>query len=732
MTSILDQKKNTYLETFFNIYNYFCLHEFDKKEWNIISDRMFLSTSSNNLLTIFLYCIDQIDLSESFYFQDKIPNIDLPENDRIEYIFSLLLNLNEKEKKKKDIDRLKKNKEHIQWNDILHLSKIYDISIFNYNNMEETWESVEPSEHISTNFFFLYQQKDGLFYRMFPILCPKRFEKYIPLNESKDSSLPLKNFFHDSKKTIEFFQKIVKTYCFEPPTEKNWYIIPSETNKQSPLECFLLASYSFDIPFMDSPSSFSSLEKNLISLKNTILHHKQFFLSQNELHHEQQRLLNNNILEDDLKLLCDRNAIWCFIFHEEKPSNPFQEKNGYWDFKFYKKDFRHILFFLHKNKHEYHLINPKHILSERIPNRKKSFYQKLKEDFKNKEQEENSHENQIKRYHQKMTQKIAFTEKIIDFMETKPKFISIPSLKYKTLLEILQKIDTTKSDINIQHFSSSGKNAFYSNNFSSEIDKIIETQNEKNTIIFFDPTYNFIIKRKEINNSPSEKIIFFYKKTPFFEPSDKWNKNEFEYVSFPKPPSDLESKIESIPHGISSQIEKTTTYDTMKVKDLISLCREKNIPLKSYKKEFLIEKLKENQKKSSSSSTEKKSSSTEKIVITNNTSHRIQCKILYRNSEKYPVSLTLSILKGSSSSFNIKNKEEDKKIKCKIESIEIEGNLPKKIVEEDLYKNHKEKILSLNVNEKEGNYNLVKNEKEKKTKKKISAIDKLKKVLKKK
>ena len=58
---------------------------------------------------------------------------------------------------------------------------------------------------------------------------------------------------------------------------------------------------------------------------------------------------------------------------------------------------------------------------------------------------------------------------------------------------------------------------------------------------------------------------------------------------------DKKSSQKSIPKEKSSQKKQYINYS---VKDLISLCRERKIPLKSYKKDFMIQKLQKSSEKS--------------------------------------------------------------------------------------------------------------------------------------
>ena len=637
---LIEKKKGEFIELSFKTYNTYCLKEFKRDEWNIMSNEMFYNEC--NILEHFLYFLDSFD--EPIL---TAPNYNLPLEIRIQHLKEMIKQYYKEKNEFDEIKRIDKHSCTITIQDISILGFQLNIWIYIYKNTENSW--VSPSIKNTTlkprKIIFLYQQKEEDYFIMFPKKIENTLNEYIEPKPEEWNKF--KSFLTVDPKVIKFYQKIIKSFCFIPPFEKEWNFIPI----QSLTEGILTFFHSMKIRPWDIPNLNLKWDDQVDSLREIIKHdYKLSFeskiIEKDEYLRRIYRLDNKIIEENDIKILLGRNGIWYFTFLEKPSDSPFQLYNGYWDIPEYHYFPRGVIFFFKNLEGKYSLISPRKETIPEVISIKESRYNLLKEKFKKETKEENEQEedelmlmeeDNIYTWKKEVWNLFQYINQFIrknyrSFEEEKYK-----DKKYKDLLKSLHNIKN-----NIDNYNISSREEYYeallSNNFNSKIRDIFQKfQKSENESIFLFHDKEIISER---TNELPKKVIFLYKKNSFITESKDWDPQEFIYICFNTIPEHLKNYI--IPcsskekqsskekssssssskekqsskekssssssskekqsskdksSSSSSSKEKQSSYENETASNLIKMCRERGIKLKSYKKDFLIEKLQQYDKK---------------------------------------------------------------------------------------------------------------------------------------
>ena len=651
-------KKDLNIELSFKIYNSYCLKEFQRKEWDIMSNDD-LERIGCSIFENLLYFLHQIE-EPGYIF--PYPTLSIEE--QIRHLKNILIQVYREQKMMKDIDFLEKNECSLREKDLMILYEKLNIWIYIYNNYEEKWIIPNSFYEKPKKVFFLYQKNKDEFFIMFP----KKIELSIIFRKPEEWN-HFKSFLSVSPKIVHLYQKVVKDYCFEPPSSSHWNFISTASGKNSILECILYFFYSMRIKPLDLPNSSFSWYNQVQSLREIISHHYRlsnipFF--QNEIEH-------GYLQYEDILTIFKRNQIWAFTFSENNFS---PTHKGIWDIPFYEFHPRGIIFLYKKNENEYFLLSPKKENHEGVIKKPVSFYETLKNSFE--EENESSDENESlllmdtdnpytgKKEVWNLSQHIKqFLKKNI-FRHSEKKKSTFPSF--------LKQLNSIENNLpaNLESDRESYLHALLSNNYRTKLRKIIDTFHKKHKdtwifILYPDKDIDFFWFSRM--TFPTNIIVLFKRKNINIE-SNQWSKKEFYFIEFENIPTEFqpyfqEEKIISSKSSPKSTSSKSTSskstssklspkstssklspkltssklspkstssklspkltssksserkekkeYKEKLVKDLISLCRERGIPLSSYKKEYIIERLEEFDKNPNMKLKKKKSNIEKKI-----------------------------------------------------------------------------------------------------------------------
>lgn len=588
------------IELSFKIYNSYCLKEFKREEWDIMSNNN-LEYNDCSILENILYFLSTFEIPSSIY---PDPNLSIEE--QIEHLKNILIQYYTENRLHKDIEYIKNNNCILRKKDVLLLFEKLNIWVYIYNNCNESWTTPQSFLQEPRKVFFLYQTNEHSYYIMFPKKIEPSFKNMI--EERPKNWEDYKSFLSISPKLVKFYQKVIKNYCFRTPSSKDWFFIPTEQGKNSILECILFYFYSMEQKPWDIPISSLSWKEQIIQLRKTIIHSYHLenkSVSINDIEH-------GYLKEEDILRLLNRNGIWVFTYLKNNFS-PVQE--GIWDIPSYQNIPKGILFLYKKNQDEYFLLSPRKEILDHMVKKTPSFYENIKNRYV--EGEEITEEDIIlmdtDNPYTGKKEVWNFSQHLLQFIK-KNRFHhnEIKNYKYKSLLHSLHSIQNNLPN-NLESDRESYKTALMNNNFRTKIQKIIEKFQEK-----YKHTWVYILyPNKDIDTFQTSKmnfpehILFLFKRKNKHIESKHWNKKEFYFLEFNVVPEEFKSYIQEKSSSKEKSSSSSKDYNTLKVNELKSLCRERKIPLKSYVKNYLIEKLNQYDKKSSSikESLPKKSSS---------------------------------------------------------------------------------------------------------------------------
>ena len=630
------------LELSFHIYNHFCLKEFKREDWNIMSNND-LYQENCSILENILYFLDTFETPLPHY-PDPFLSID----QQTQHLLNILLQYYSEIHSHNDIQYIQKHPCSPRKKDISILLEKLNIWVYIYNNCEESWYQPDFFSQEPRKVFFLYQKNEHHYFIMFPKKITPSLQ-HIVFKKPSDWD-DFKSFLPISPPTVKFYQKVVKNYCFKPPSSIDWHFISSDSGKDSILECILLFFYSMKNTPSDLPIPSLSWKEQIHQLRKTILHSYNLLQKKvpiNEIEH-------GYLKKDDIFTLLNRNGIWLFTYVKNNFS-PSQE--GLWDIPHYTYIPKGILFLFKKNQDEYSLLSPRKDILEFMIKKSPPFYENIKHRFLHGETSSSDEQEQLLL----MDNDNPYTGKkeVWNFSQHLRQFIrkniflhtekNIPH--HKSLLLKLNSIQNLLPT-DLQSDRKTYIDALLNNNYRSKIQKIIYKFQEKFKNIWvyiFYPDKDIDSFKSSTMNFPKH-ILFIFKRNNTNVSSNKWNKKEFYFVEFQKLPENFKSYVQDYdssskdpsPKSSSSKVpspksssskdpspksssskdpspksSSSKDYNSFNIEKLKSLCRQRKIPLKSYKKSFLIQKLNQYDKSKTSShnqtSSSKKPSSSEKL-----------------------------------------------------------------------------------------------------------------------